>query len=128
MAPFGRILAHSKKISGSNRLLSFSLSSAPKLLEGNQRESSLQQLKSRGWDVVKGRDAIYKKYQFNDFVAAFGFMSSTALIAEKMSHHPEWFNVYNRVEVTLSTHDCNGLSLLDVELAQQMDDLAKKFQ
>ena len=64
-------------------------------------------------------------FKFSNFIDAFGFMSKAALVAEKMDHHPEWFNVYNRVEVTLSTHDCGGLSSLDVELASKMDALAK---
>jgi 4a-hydroxytetrahydrobiopterin dehydratase len=64
-------------------------------------------------------------FKFENFIDAFGFMSKAALVAEKMDHHPEWFNVYNRVDVTLSTHDCGGLSSLDVELASKMDTLAK---
>lgn len=82
-------------------------------------------LKSLGkWRDVPGRDAIARTFSFPDFNAAFGFMSRCALKAEKMDHHPEWFNVYNRVEVTLSTHDCGGLSARDVELAQFMDGAA----
>ena len=78
-----------------------------------------------GWDILPGdRDAIAKTFKFSDFKTAFGFMSSCALKAEQMDHHPEWFNVYNRVEVTLTTHDANGVTALDVELAQYMDRLA----
>lgn len=75
-----------------------------------------------GWTLVSDRDAITKTFEFGDFNAAFGFMTRTALVAEKMNHHPEWFNVYNRVEVTLSTHDCGGLSMNDVKLASKIDE------
>lgn len=77
-----------------------------------------------GWTAVEGRDAIFRAYRFRDFNAAFGFMGRTALMAEKLDHHPEWANVYNRVEVTLATHDVDGVSQLDVELARFMDDAA----
>ena len=78
-----------------------------------------------GWDIVPGdRDAIAKTFKFADFKTAFGFMTSCALKAEQMDHHPEWFNVYNRVEVTLTTHDADGVTALDIELAQYMDRLA----
>mmetsp|Transcript_15096 Transcript_15096/g.17580 ORF Transcript_15096/g.17580 Transcript_15096/m.17580 type:complete len:176 (+) Transcript_15096:125-652(+) len=77
------------------------------------------------WQVVQDKDAIKKTFEFTDFKQAWGFMSKVALIAEKMDHHPEWFNVYNRVEVTLTTHDCDGLSTKDVEMAEMMDELAK---
>jgi 4a-hydroxytetrahydrobiopterin dehydratase len=77
-----------------------------------------------GWAPVSSRDAISKTFQFKDFSAAFGFMSRAALKAEAMDHHPEWFNVYNKVEVTLSTHDAGGVTGLDVELAQFMDSIA----
>jgi 4a-hydroxytetrahydrobiopterin dehydratase len=91
-------------------------------LTGNDRTSALAQLK--GWTEVQGRDAITKKFVFRDFNEAFGFMSRAALVAEKMDHHPEWFNVYKTVEVTLSTHDAGGVTALDVKLAQAMDRLA----
>jgi len=74
-----------------------------------------------GWQEVEGRDAISKTFRFEDFNAAFGFMTRVALEAEKRDHHPEWFNVYNRVEVVLTTHDADGVSALDVALAQFMD-------
>ena len=74
-----------------------------------------------GWAEVEGRDAITKTFTFENFNQAFGFMSRVALKAEAMNHHPEWFNVWNRVEVTLSTHDAGGLTELDVELAGFMD-------
>ena len=77
-----------------------------------------------GWQEVQGRDAISKTFRFKDFNAAFGFMTHVALEAEKRDHHPEWFNVYNRVEVVLTTHDADGVSTLDVGLAQFMDGLA----
>lgn len=70
-----------------------------------------------GWTVVDGREAICKTFKFPDFNAAFAFMTRVALKAEKMDHHPEWFNVYNRVEITLATHDAGGVTELDVELA-----------
>lgn len=78
-----------------------------------------------GWRAVEGgRDAIGKSYSFADFNAAFGFMARTALVAEKMDHHPEWSNVYNRVEVVLTTHDADGVTELDVALARFMDGAA----
>lgn len=72
------------------------------------------------------RDAIQRLFQFKSFSQAFGFMSEVALIAEKMDHHPEWFNVYNKVDVTLATHDVDGLSELDVKLAKRMDKIAAR--
>ena len=77
------------------------------------------------WHLVEGRDAIAKTFTFADFNAAFGFMARVALVAEKMNHHPEWFNVWNRVEVTLSTHDAGGLTERDIKLAEAMDRIAK---
>lgn len=77
-----------------------------------------------GWHMVDGRDAITRTFTFPDFSAAFGFMTRTALVAEKMNHHPEWFNVWNRVEVTLSSHDAGGLTERDLKLAEAMDRLA----
>ena len=91
-------------------------------LSGPARKSALDRLK--GWSEVAGRDAITKKFVFADFNAAFGFMTRAALVAEKLDHHPEWFNVYKTVEVTLSTHDAGGLTELDVKLAEAMDKLA----
>jgi 4a-hydroxytetrahydrobiopterin dehydratase len=91
-------------------------------LSGEARKAALGRLK--GWSEVNGRDAISKKFIFADFNAAFGFMTRAALIAEKMDHHPEWFNVYKTVEVTLSTHDAGGVTERDVELAAAMDKLA----
>ena len=91
-------------------------------LSGDARSRALGRLK--GWSEVKGRDAISKKFVFADFNEAFGFMARAALVAEKLDHHPEWFNVYKNVEVTLSTHDAGGLTELDVKLAEAMDRLA----
>ncbi|MBI1366122.1 MAG: 4a-hydroxytetrahydrobiopterin dehydratase [Alphaproteobacteria bacterium] len=78
-----------------------------------------------GWTPVDGRDAASKTFLFADFNAAFGFMTRVALAAEKADHHPEWFNVYNRVEITLSTHDAGGLTMRDVELAAFIERAAK---
>jgi 4a-hydroxytetrahydrobiopterin dehydratase len=91
-------------------------------LAGDARKAALAQL--AGWSEVTGRDAISKTFTFKDFNAAFGFMTRAALVAEKLDHHPEWFNVYKTVTVTLSTHDAGGLTGLDVKLAQAMDRLA----
>jgi 4a-hydroxytetrahydrobiopterin dehydratase len=78
-----------------------------------------------GWGAAEGRDAIVKTFRFKDFNAAFGFMTRAALAAEKLDHHPEWFNVYNRVEVLLATHDADGVTELDVTLARIMDEAAQ---
>jgi 4a-hydroxytetrahydrobiopterin dehydratase len=91
-------------------------------LTGEARAQALMRLS--GWNEVEGRDAISKTFTFRNFNAAFGFMARVALAAEKMNHHPEWFNVYKRVEVTLSTHDAGGLTELDVKLAETMDRIA----
>src|SRR5437762_9213180 len=91
-------------------------------LTGDARKAALAKL--AGWSEVKGRDAIAKKFVFKDFNEAFGFMARAALVAEKLDHHPEWFNVYKTVEVTLSTHDAGGLTELDIKLAEAMNRLA----
>ena len=78
-----------------------------------------------GWQLVNNRDAIQKTFKFKTFSEAFGFMARAALAAEKMNHHPEWSNVYNRVDVILSTHSAGGLTRLDVDLARQLDGLAQ---
>src|SRR5882757_8210107 len=88
-------------------------------LTADARKAALAKLP--GWSDVAGRDAIAKKFVFKDFTQAFGFMTKVALAAEKMDHHPEWFNVYKTVEVTLSTHDAGGVTELDVKLAEAMD-------
>ena len=77
----------------------------------------------KGWSAVDGRDAIFKSFRFADFNEAWGFMTRVALKAETADHHPEWFNVYNRVDVTLATHDADGVTQKDVDLAQFMDSL-----
>src|SRR3974377_516807 len=92
-------------------------------LTGSARSAALAKLK--GWAEVTGRDAISKKYSFKDFNDDFGFMARAALIAEKLDHHPEWFNVYNSVEVTLATHDAGGVTERDIRLAQEMDRLGE---
>ena len=89
-----------------------------------KRDSDLASLLEKGWSLADNRDAITKTYQFSNFIAAFGWMTRAALHAEKMDHHPEWFNVYNRVDVVLSTHDAGGLTDLDIKLARAMDRLA----
>ena len=91
-------------------------------LSGEARKAALGRLK--GWSEVAGREAISKKFVFADFNAAFGFMTRAALVAEKLDHHPEWFNVYKTVEVTLSTHDAGGITERDIQLAQAMDKIA----
>ena len=77
------------------------------------------------WSAVEGRDAIAKTFRFKDFNEAFGWMARVALAAEKLDHHPEWFNVYSRVEVLLATHDAEGVTELDVTLAKLMDAAAR---
>ncbi|MCB9991041.1 MAG: 4a-hydroxytetrahydrobiopterin dehydratase [Rhodospirillales bacterium] len=74
-----------------------------------------------GWELIKDGGAIRKSFQFKNFSAAWAFMSRAALLAEKMNHHPEWFNVWNKVDVTLNTHDVGGLSELDFKMAKRMD-------
>ncbi len=91
----------------------------PARLDTAAREAALAEL--MGWQALSDRDAISKCFRFADFNAAFGWMSRVALMAEKLDHHPEWFNVYGRVEVTLSTHDAGGLTVLDLQLARFMD-------
>ena len=91
-------------------------------LTGEARREALAALPA--WSEVEDRDAITREYKFADFNEAFGWMARVALAAEKMDHHPEWFNVWNRVEVTLSTHDAGGLTERDTALARIMDTLA----
>lgn len=91
-------------------------------LQGPARVKAVQELE--GWADVEGRDAITKTYRFKNFRQAFGFMAQAALIAEKMDHHPEWSNVYGKVEVVLTTHSAQGLSLLDISLAKKMDEIS----
>jgi 4a-hydroxytetrahydrobiopterin dehydratase len=90
-------------------------------LTGNARKAALAKLE--GWSEVQGRDAITRTFTFKDFNEAFGFMTRAALVAEKLDHHPEWFNVYDKVEVTLATHDAGGVTERDVALAEAMNRL-----
>jgi 4a-hydroxytetrahydrobiopterin dehydratase len=92
-------------------------------LEGAARVKALQELDD--WANVDGRDAICKTYRFKNFRQAWSYMTHMALVAEKMDHHPEWTNVYGRVDVTLTTHSANGVSELDIVLARKMDEVAK---
>ena len=93
-------------------------------LTAKERSQALAGLKE--WHLVSGRDAIAKSFKFKTFNEAFGFMTQVALLAEKMDHHPEWSNVWNRVEITLSTHDAGGLSQRDIALAEAIDRLQHK--
>jgi 4a-hydroxytetrahydrobiopterin dehydratase len=86
-------------------------------------ETELKKL--AGWSVREGK--LHREYQFADFAAAFGFMASAALAAEKMDHHPEWFNVYNKVRVDLETHSSGGITSLDLKLAARMEEIARKL-
>ena len=90
-------------------------------LTGKEREAALAGLD--GWKPAQGRDGISKSFKFNNFNEAFGFMSRVALLAEKHDHHPEWSNVWNRVEITLTTHDAGGLTQMDTDLAGAIDRL-----
>ena len=81
--------------------------------------------KLSGWKLIKGRNAITKTFKFKNFTEAFGWMTSMALYAEKKDHHPEWFNVYSSVEVTLSTHDAGGVTNLDLDMAREMNRTSK---
>ena len=90
-------------------------------LDENERAAALDALGD--WDYDEARDAITRQFMFADFVEAFGFMTRVAILAEKADHHPEWSNVYNRVEVLLTTHDAGGLSTRDVALAKAIDAL-----
>jgi 4a-hydroxytetrahydrobiopterin dehydratase len=93
-----------------------------KVLIGVERARALASL--NGWSEAKGRDAITRTFQFKSFSRAWGFMSRVALFAEKTDHHPEWSNVYGRVEVTLATHSAGGVTEKDVALARKMDEYA----
>ena len=93
-------------------------------LTGPERGADLAPLLESGWQLVEGRDAIAKTFIFRNFVDAFGFMTRAALWAEKWNHHPEWSNVYKTVDITLTSHDVEGLSARDVKLAKKLDALA----
>ena len=92
-------------------------------LSAAERAKALGELS--GWSELSGRDAIARSFKFKTFSEAFGFMARAALAAEKMDHHPEWTNVYNRVDVVLTTHSAQGITELDVKLARKMDAIAK---
>ena len=85
------------------------------------RETKLKKSLENGWQLDESRDAISKEFQFKNFIEAFSWMTKIAFWAEKINHHPEWFNVYRNVKVVLTTHDVKGLSNLDLELASKMD-------
>lgn len=94
----------------------------PRKIEGEARRTALKEMS--GWKEAPGRDAITRQFEFNDFNQAFAFMMRVALLAEKMDHHPEWSNVYNKIEVTLSTHDAGGVTENDLRMARAMDSYA----
>ncbi|WP_114813918.1 4a-hydroxytetrahydrobiopterin dehydratase [Paraburkholderia kururiensis] len=95
-------------------------------LTSEERASQFPQLD--GWQAMAGRDAIQRKLRFADFNEAFGFMTRVAIKAQEMDHHPEWFNVYNRVEITLSTHEAGGITERDILMAKFIDSIAKGAQ
>ena len=98
-------------------------------LSDQERYKQLEELNSEAqapWEIIEGK--LHREFQFADFIAAFGFMSQVALSAEAMNHHPEWFNVYNKVVVDLMTHDAGGITALDFKLARQMETFAQKLQ
>jgi 4a-hydroxytetrahydrobiopterin dehydratase len=95
-------------------------------LTSEARATQLSQLD--GWQVASGRDAIQRQFQFADFNEAFGFMTRVAIKAQEMDHHPEWFNVYNKVDITLSTHEANGVTERDIAMARFIDGIAKPAQ
>lgn len=89
----------------------------------NKDEIAARMATLEGWQIDRGGEAITRHWTFADFVAAFGFMARVALLAEQADHHPEWSNVYNKVTITLTTHDAGGLSARDMDLAAQIDAL-----
>ena len=94
------------------------------VLSDDARAKALSELPD--WQPVEGRDAVSRSMKFPDFVTAFAFMTEIALIAEKMDHHPEWFNVYSTVDITLSSHDAGGLTMRDIKLARAIDKAAAR--
>lgn len=86
----------------------------------------MQPILTSGWSMVEKRDAIYREFLFKDFNQAFGFMTRVAIFADKMDHHPEWFNVYNKVQITMSTHDCGGISGRDIKMATFINEIFPK--
>ncbi|XP_026184978.1 pterin-4-alpha-carbinolamine dehydratase 2 isoform X1 [Mastacembelus armatus] len=107
-----------------SRTSSADMSSESHWLSPADRDQLVMELRATGWMEVEDRDAIFKELHFKTFNQAFGFMSRVALQAEKMNHHPEWFNVYNKVQITLTTHDCGGLSRRDIKMAKFIDKIA----
>ncbi|KAK2828071.1 hypothetical protein Q5P01_019105 [Channa striata] len=107
-----------------SRSCSSKMASESHWLSAADRDQLLMELRAKGWMEVEDRDAIFKELHFKTFNQAFGFMSRVALQAEKMNHHPEWFNVYNKVQITLTTHDCGGLSKRDIKMAKFIDKIA----
>ena len=95
------------------------------LLTPDERAAQLIELAKSNWTLVPDRDAIEKNFKFKSFTAAFGWMTQAAIWAEKLNHHPEWSNVYNRVHVVLTTHSAGGLSELDIKLANKLDTFAE---
>lgn len=93
----------------------------------DEKEDSLKTVAKFNWLRVANKDAIKKTYTFRNFIQAFSFMTAVALEAEKVDHHPEWFNVYNKVEITLTSHFCNGVSLLDIKMARTIDNIYAKM-
>ncbi|MFL6352791.1 MAG: 4a-hydroxytetrahydrobiopterin dehydratase [Bryobacteraceae bacterium] len=87
----------------------------------NEQEQSTCLKQLSAWEVKNGK--LHREFKFSDFAHAFGFMTTAAVLIEKMNHHPEWFNVYNRVFVDLTTHDANGITQRDVELARLLDSI-----
>ena len=95
-------------------------------LTSEERAAQLSGLS--GWDQLADRDAIHRRFKFADFNEAFGFMTRVAIKAQEMNHHPEWFNVYHTVDITLTTHDANGVTERDIALAHFIEDVARKLQ
>ncbi len=91
----------------------------------SQNELAIALTSLSGWTIVNGK--LHRQFQFKSFVEAFGFMTSLAIVAESMGHHPEWFNVYNRVTIDMTTHDAGGITVKDVDFAKKANELAKNF-
>ncbi|XP_015417592.1 PREDICTED: pterin-4-alpha-carbinolamine dehydratase [Myotis davidii] len=124
-----RCHAHLHRVSGLSPGLGLPSHTAGKAhrLSAEERDQLLPNLRAVGWNELEGRDAIFKQFDFKDFSRAFGFMTRVALQAEKLDHHPEWFNVYNKVHITLSTHECAGLSERDINLASFIEQVAQSM-
>ncbi|KAM7398359.1 hypothetical protein PAMA_006323 [Pampus argenteus] len=123
--PCSRLLRlHRLSLPPPARSNSSKMSSDSHWLSAADRDQQVMELRATGWVEVEDRDAIFKELHFKTFNQAFGFMSRVALQAEKLNHHPEWFNVYNKVQITLTTHDCGGLSKRDIRMAKFIDKIA----